>query len=347
MIFPLYFVLSLFLFGVHITAVSYPSAVDELYRFPFGTSIASVIVLNNGSLFFTLLTEPSLYRLDPYLKKKPVLVRSFPGHTSLLGIAQLQQKRTPIAVIAGNLSEISSPTDFRFAGVVGTFSIFLLDPSGGIEASYPIPKASLGTGLTALPEAPQYLLASDTFLKVVWRLNVVTGKVDKAITDPGFGSLGDIQVQDHYLYFTPGDEDALGRIRIKSDGTSMGKPSETTIIGYFEPIPIGAFILAPDGSFIISTTEANVIDQREPFSSDGGGLRPLLQKAIAQYPTATALDPVHRNLLYVVSAGKLPGYSGPDNGGQILRIRLDVPQPDLPYSETLSNNGYDLGVTSG
>lgn len=340
MISPLYFLLSLFLFSVQTLSLANPPAVEELYRFPNGTRIANVLVLRNGSLLLTLITEPSLYRFDPNSKEAPVLVRRFPGHTSLLGIAQLQGNGNPIAVIAGNLTQFTYANDYGTEGVLGSFSIFLLSPSGQIKSSFLIPQASFLAGLTVLPDAPKYLLASDSG-GAVWRLNTITGSIDRTIVDPLFysapsPSLAGIHVFGQYLYFTVGDTDTLGRIRIKPDGRRAVKLAETTTIGYQEPSALGDFAIAPDGSFYFVHAQAYIVDRRAPF--DDAGLRPVLKPNIVEVPTAAAftIDPARGNVLYVVSAGFVPGYRGINGGGQIVRINLDVPQPDLPTIEKLN-----------
>lgn len=352
MIFHLHFVLTIFLVSVHSTALVKRPAVEQLYAFPKGTRIENLLILRNGSLLLTLFTEPSLYRFDPNSGKVPVLVRRFSGQISLLGIAQLQGKSSNIAVIAGNLIKQTLSSDGDITDVSGSFSIILLSESGRIVTSFLISEARFLEGLTILPQAPQYLLASDSNLGVVWRLDTVTGAVDKVIIDPIFGSgkarlLSGIHVLGDYVYFTVAG-DTLGRIHINPNGTPAGKPAETTTLGYYQDFIFGDFAFGPNGTFYITNTYGNVIDRRQPF--DKVGLEPVLEPGIVEKPSAVAFtkDPARGNVLYAVSAGTLPGYRGKGVGGQIVRINLDVPQPDLPDIENSITDGFcsDLGCTS-
>lgn len=331
---PLYFVLAFFLFIGHTTAQG-PPGVQQLYQFPNGTRIQDVLVLRNESLLLTLLTEPSLYRLDNN-SKTPVLVRRFPHRTSLLGIAQLPGHRTTIAVIAGSLTEASLTTGADIKGVPGSFSIILLSEKGDIIATFRIPQASTLRGLTSLPDAPKYLLASDTTLGVVWRLNTRTGAVDKAITDPISESdppaFYDIQAQGQYLYFTAPRSLATGRIRIKPNGTLAGDPAE---LQFFDPSfeQFLQFTVESDGFIIATDQYYSGVCRVGP----GGNAQEILNRDKVAFPTGVDLAP-NRNVVYIVSAGSLPGVHptgggietvdlsptvGGTGGGQVLRLNLN------------------------
>lgn len=337
MIFPFYFIISFLLFNTHIIAQSGSDEVviHELYRFPTGTRIQNLVVLGNGSLLLTLLTEPSLYRFDPKSSKAPVLVHRFPHQTSLLGVTQLNNKKT-VALIAGNLTGSIYKNN---AGVPKSFFVFLLDLSSArIIACFPIRQASLLVGITALPNSPHHLLLSDPTLALIWRLNTLTGAVDKAIADPIFitppgrtaPSLGGIHVVNQHLYFTSQDNGQVGRIRINPNGTSAGEPAETRAYGFIYN-NFGDFAVASDDVIYVTDpigrTVARISPQENFRPGFNGGSSVFssipISGDVVDHPTAAAFasDSVKESVLYVVTAGFLPGYGG-SGGGQVLKVEL-------------------------
>lgn len=342
MIFPFCFALSLLLCSIQIAAQPFNGDpfVRELYRFPNGTRIENVLVLRNGSLLLTISTEPSLYLLDPKSANAPTLVQRFPHQTSLLGIAQLNQ--STIAVIAGNLT---GPLYEDNAGVPGSFSIFLLALSGRIVASFPIPGASLLESITTIPNSPYYLLISDPTLATIWRLNTLTGTIDNPISDPLFvkdpeiddgPSLNGIHTLGSYLYFTNTHLGLLGRIPITPDGRHSAA-AETRSYSFIYS-RWDDFTLRPDdGSLYITDRVENTVTRVGP--QDGPyELSVVVSGGIVEHPTAVAFAISSSTssysarsdsskscceVMYVVTAGFLPGYGG-SGGGQVLRVDLGL-----------------------
>lgn len=339
MILPLYFVLSFLLFNKHTIAqsASEKDGVQELHQFRNETSIDNILVLSNGSLLLTLLTEPSLYRFDPEKpSEKPVLVHRFPHRTSLRGVTQLNQ--TTVAIIAGNLT---GSIYQKNAGVPGSFAVFLLDLSGRIVACFPIRKASLLNGLTALPGSSHLLLLSDPTLAVVWRLNTLTGAVDKAIADPlfvtspdsSFPALGGIHVVGQYFYFAAANSGQLARIRINPDGTSSGEPPKTRNYGFIYYV-FGDFAVTPDDYIWITDPIGKTVARVSPGGASQGVSLPLCGDEL-DHPTSVAFasNSVNESTLYIVTAGFLPGYGG-TGGGQVLKAdlqRLNSPCGEAGY----------------
>lgn len=283
-------------------------------------------------------TEPLLYRLDSK-SSKPVLVQHFPDRTSLLGIVQLNQHK--IAVIAGNLTGSIYRTS---SGVPGSFSVFLLSLRGRILTSFPVPGTSLLESITTLPKSPQYLLLSDPALAVVWRLNIRTGAVDKAITASDLVSegktrpeLNSVHVLDDYLYFTDTSYPGIGRLRFTPDGRPSGDALEVEFLFprafyYFDD-----FAVRPDGSIYFTNPFENTVTYlsginrpppTDPLATtvDVAGL--FNPDEGVEHPTAVAFsnNAPRCNFLYIVSAGFLPGFgdTGGGGGGQVLKLDLDV-----------------------
>lgn len=324
---PFYFFLPLLIFFIHATA--HPGRdqpfVQELHRFPNGTRVENICVLHNGSLLFTVLTEPSLYLLDPESPSAPVLVQSIPAHTSVLGIAQLDPHT--VAVVAGNLS------GYTLDSTLGSYSVFLLALSNWrpprIVASFAIPGSSLLDGLTTLPLSPQHLLIADAALGVVWRLNILTGAVDQPISDPLFTknagnpvpALNGIHALGEYLYFSNSNKALLGRIRITADGSPVGEPAK--VLAYdLAGATYDDFNILPDRTVFIASVTGNSINRITPDGSQKVVVGSANDTQI-DHPTAVAFAKKSgsRRIIYVTTAGFLPGYGGV-GGGQVLKVDL-------------------------
>lgn len=321
MIFLLYFIYPLLLLCIHTAAqsTSVDDKPEQLYRFPNKTSIEDVLVLRNGSLLLALSTEPSLYRLNPKYPRAPVLVKRFPGQTSLLSITQLNN--TVIAVVAGNTT-LSADSVYSTA-VSGSYVVYLLSICDAkIVASFPILQASRLESVTTLPDKPQYLLISDPILDVVWRLDTYSGVVDKAITDFGLGGaagVDGIEVAGQYLYFVAQSQASVARLRITPDGRSKGEPAQSQ---FFTPrfVALDDLAIGPNGTIFFTDRYFDQLafaksQEQGSFLDSEDGL---------EHPTAIAFA---GNILYVVTAGYLPAVDGTGavvgtGGGQVLRIDL-------------------------
>lgn len=327
MLLSIYFFLSLAVFYVHATILTArdQTFVQELYRFPNQTRVENICVLHNGSLLFTLLSEPSVYLLDPKFPNPPVLVQHIPARTSVQGIVQLDPDT--VAVIAGNLSA------YTLDSTPGSYSVFLLALSRQrpprIVSSFPIPGGNLLDGMTTLPHSPQHLLIADGTLGVVWRLNVRTGAVDQAISNPLFTknagnpvpALNGVRALGQYLYFSNSNKALLGRIRITADGSPAGNPAE--VLAYdFAGTTYDDFYITHDRTVFIASVTGNSINRITP----DGKQTVLVGSANStqiDHPTAVTIakGSGHSRIIYVTTAGFLPGLGGA-GGGQVLKIDL-------------------------
>lgn len=320
--------------------------VEKLYAFPNGTRVDSFIVLPDDSLLLTLSTEPSLYRFDFKTSKKPELVRKYPGKTALLGIAQINS--STIALVAGGAT--GSYID-QNEGAPGTFAIYLVSLSGEIKASFPISQAYLLKGLTTLPQSSDYLLISDPALGVVWRLNIVTGAIDKPFSFPdfedSFGNIlayyNDIHVRGEFLYYT--ERNHVNRFHITPDGTPInGKfKSSGDPFGFRY---LGDFLVRPNNTLLLTAPIENTIFKLKFFGPDFPVIPVLIGDPYVpgvQHPSALACANRRCNIVYVVTIGNLPeaGFTardpdaaaivvGPLGGSQILKVDLDLAPSNLP-----------------
>jgi hypothetical protein len=215
------------------------SPVQTIYEFPNETWVEGVAVRPSGELLVTFITSSDLYQVDPsdpFSSATSSLIHSFPHAVGTLGIAEIQPD--VFAIITGNFSaETLSTTN-------GSYSIWKVDLTSlecddfGQVTSKPvvtkiadIPEASFLTGLTHVAPCSPYLLASDSVLGVVWRIDHYTGEyqiiLDDALMKPAPGQLAvigiyGVQTRDGYLYFTNTFQYLFARVQISSQGTATG-----------------------------------------------------------------------------------------------------------------------------
>lgn len=79
-----------------------PLPVHVVHEFPKGTWIENIALRANDQILINIATTPDLYQVDPLSHYEPILIHSFPGYTSLLGIAEVDPD--VFYVIAGNFS---------------------------------------------------------------------------------------------------------------------------------------------------------------------------------------------------------------------------------------------------
>lgn len=329
----------------------------ELCLFPIESRIEFFIVLPDDSLLLTSSTENSLYRFDPKTSKEPVVVRKFPGKTSLLGIAQLNP--STIALVAGG----AKGSYYRRENAApGTFAVYLISPSGRIKASFPIPEATLLKGLTTLPHSPNYLLICDAGLGVVWRLNIITGAVDQLLdipldyADTVDTTLNAIHVRGENLYWVDRNIGFLGRLQITSDGTPITEEPEIQVIGW--PFRLyGDFLVRPNNTFFITSPSEDVVikigfndSSREVYTTSNGYISVIpsvlngdtLKNPYVNYPTALACANRKCDILYVVTAGSLSEEQPPNapidpanavKRSQILKLDLNLAPPGLTFPD--------------
>ncbi len=207
-----------------------PSAVQMVYQFKGIAALENLAARSNGHLVLTVSNQPNLYELDPNAKGKlsPILLYSFPGVSSLTGIAEYAPDM--FAVVAGNWSSVT------FQAVPGSFSIWSVDMKTAkptVKMITAIPEAAALNGATILQGEPNIVLIADSALGAVWRLNVATGIYSMAMQYPSFTNattafpspiaINGLCVFGEMLYFLNSAQRSYGRVPINADGSSAGE----------------------------------------------------------------------------------------------------------------------------
>ena len=303
-----------------------PLPIEVIYEFPPQTWVENLAVQSHGKILVTLLFTPDIYQIDP-IQKTAILVHSFKGYNSLLGIAELQPNIFYIA--AGNFSLITG-------GVPSSWAIFELDLSKGVTKpqvtkTADFPHAIFLNGITALNKAAGTLLVADSGAGVVYSLNVRSGKAAIVIDDPTMKPLSEtlpigvngLKIRDRNLYFTNLQQGLFARIPIKGDGIAAGP----AVVLSRDVKGADDFALDPSGDAFIAENGQNSLALLSPEGGNSTILAgaPLQDKALLAGPTAVAFGRTRRDResLYVTtSAGLASGVNATGLGGQLIRIAL-------------------------
>ena len=309
------------------------AAIELLHEFSKDTFVENGVLLPNGSLIVSLLTEPTLYLLDPHRPRSPPRVFArLPGFNATVGLA-LPHPDT-LAVTVGNILASNPAAGHNWA-------VVLLDlPHAGppvVRATFPFPRGpALLDSVTPLPHAPDVLLVADSIGGRVYRLDTRTGALDIPFAGPiyeapnpapalpiGVNALRTTK-DGATLYFTNSNRRTFDRVPLTPQGTPAG-PSTTVAQlapgdGLFDD-----FALAPDGEAAAyvaddASDEVRRVDLRDGKVSVVAGAP---GDARLNHPTSVVYGGRERgrNVFYVTTAGRL--FVGDESGGgQMVKVTL-------------------------
>lgn len=313
---------------------------QTLYQLDVGSGLENIAVRSNGQILTTCLGPPVIFQSNPLSVKAPVELATFPGVTSLFGIAEIMPD--VFAVGTGNLTSVPVP---------GSYSVWQMDLRSGkpiLTKLVDIPEAGLLNGIIALPtrgkkqsgayKANATLLLSDTVGGVVYHLNPTTLNYTVVLSDetmrppPTEGVPAGVngikfRAEDQSLYYTNIFRQLFCRIPLSLKTTTTGQlkvsasgPAEIIASGF----PGDDFALAPDGNAYIGANPVNTVFK---VAGDGtvttflGGVN----ETIVAGATSVAFGRTRKdnNVLYITTNG---GSNNPVNGilegGKLVAVRL-------------------------
>ncbi|KAL8825594.1 MAG: hypothetical protein Q9170_007738 [Blastenia crenularia] len=314
---------------------SLPLPVRTVHEFPKGTWVENLALRSSDSILATLVTTPDLYQVSSLSLYPPILVHTFPGYSSLLGITEVAPDT--FYVIAGNFSLAT------FTPVPGSSSVFevnlntfsrIKNTPATVRKIADFPDALFLNGATTLSRKTGDILLADSALGAVWKLNVRTAAITKVISDdpllkPKPGSvpqngINGLHIRNSVLYFTNSNLETFNSVPINADGTAKG-PAETIASG----IAADDFALDAKGQAYITVNAEN---EMAKVKVPGGETTVLAgspeDTSTIAGPTAAAFGRglIDKTSLYISSSGGIAGYiSGNFTvGGRISRIDLGL-----------------------
>lgn len=214
-----------------------------IWNFTSYVDIENSVLRSNGDLLFTTLTGPQLYSLDPSADEPTAeVVDWLPGVTALTGIA-----------------EVGDDVFAVIGGVRGSFNytqetIFTVDFSGAtaenpnatvVSTVATLPDAVMLNGMVALPTDPHVLVIADSRVGCLWRVDIDTGAVAKAIESPlmlpttntttpiGIDGLK-FSADGRTAYFTSVTQEFFARLPVYDNGTALVATGDVEILTTFE-----------------------------------------------------------------------------------------------------------------
>lgn len=288
------------------------TAVRTIVQFPNGTWLENIAVRSNGHLLVTLLGVPEIWTVDPTTSTKGLVAR-LPGMNGIFGLDELAPD--VFAVAAGNFTLASATT------LPGSYSVWRLDAKTNVTTKVvDVPTASILNGLTTLDAAKGDVLASDSTLGTVLKINAYTGANKVVIADAAFAPPEDglqlgvngirLTKDKKTLYFNNFGRSIFGRIPLAADGT----PSGPTVILAHDIGQVDDFALSACGSFAYDAV--NPQNQLLKIALKDGETTVIagaLDSALIPGATAVAIGRTARDkdIAYVVTGG---GQAAPVNG---------------------------------
>jgi hypothetical protein len=297
-----------------------------VHQFPNHTWLENVAVRSNGDLLVTvLIPNAALYQISDPSSAKPTvsLIHNFTSVDGLLGISET--KPDVFAVIGGN---------FTAPGVQvnGTFSAWEVDLSQGahnhdnktparVKLITAIKPAAFLNGLETLPRNPTTVLISDSTLGVVWRLDTLAGRFNKALDFPEMKvapnsalaiGINGIRIAKDTLYWTNSFEQTIYRVKIDKNGSVAPGAAIEKVVHIKEAVFLDDFTIGADGTIWAVENVGNRLFAVRPdgsYETVAGGVN---QTTIAGDTSATfGRGKTDQKTLYVVTSG---AQAGPVNG---------------------------------
>jgi len=250
-----------------------PPTVNTVYQFPPTDfeRLENIAVRSNGQILFNTVTGPKTYLIDPTVDSPtPILLNVYPGATSALGIAEVDDDIFAVVVGSYNIT--------TRVGVPGSFSVWLLNLQGVSPVASKItdiPEALALNGMTALPFPNSgFVFIADSELGAVWLLNTATGNYEIAIqnsllnsTATGTLGINGLHILDRHLFLT------------------------NSALGYY--IKVGT--VHPDGTY-----DFNIV--ATPFTSSLPGWGPEIYDDFAFDEDGTAYITAHPDSIVTVNS---------------------------------------------
>ncbi|KAF2000666.1 hypothetical protein P154DRAFT_575721 [Amniculicola lignicola CBS 123094] len=189
--------------------------------------IENIAVRSNGHLLLTSFpTTSSIYTLDPKVGQSSVSqLPPIEGANGITGITEVSPD--VFAIAAANFSLTTG------APLNGSIAIWTIDFGPKIPVLRKIVNlnsALLLNGLTTIPGSPSLLLASDSFLGVIFRIDITQSTYDVGIQDTLFAppqplpnvGINGIRTRGKHIYFANYAKGVFGRVPISKTASATG-----------------------------------------------------------------------------------------------------------------------------
>ncbi|KAH7305777.1 hypothetical protein B0I35DRAFT_443271 [Stachybotrys elegans] len=280
----------------------------QLVELP-GVFIENVAVRENGDIIMTTFDDGRIYTVTPSSPNPEARVAvQLEGLNALTGIVEVAPD---VFAVAANIVD-KEVWEF----VVGATRIALVDftpvrlsQDGTPAVDYILDLGDFGVssinGMTSLPSQPNILLGADSVTGQVWRMDILSRKVELAFLDedlvPGPSgplslSVNGVHAYKDHLYYTNSNAQTFGRVPIDRFGRQTGQSQVFLRTSNSTLLP-DDFAIDQDGNALVAYWPNTLMK----ITSGGQDITPLVETLVN--PTAVALNKDGRKA-YIVTAGE-------------------------------------------
>ena len=206
--------------------------IRNIFTFPRNHFIENIAVRANSQLLVTSMSVPHLFAINPTAATpNATIVHTFTNSTGLAGIAEI----TPdlFALVTGTWDLANTRAEL---GSLAVWTVnFNTRPGTPPKVKFvtQILNSTIFNGLVRHPTNPRLLLAADSALGAVWRVDLLTGAYGVAFTSPLLTPTGTtweglhlgingLTASGNTLYFTNSAQKFFGKVSINSQGQPTG-----------------------------------------------------------------------------------------------------------------------------
>ncbi|CAM1507712.1 Fc.00g045600.m01.CDS01 [Cosmosporella sp. VM-42] len=275
---------------------------STVYQFDNGTFVENIGVRSNGHLILTLLSEATVYTIDPSESEPtPTKLHSFPHATGIAGITEIGDDI--FAIVSAVHPNTTSPTTWKLDFSSGALNVSALGTVSGSQAI---------NGITAVRKTGEpaiAILLADTQFGQLRRMDIETGEVETIASSDLFLpstetfalGINGIKTFGSSVYWTASFSGSFGRVPLTLSGYADGEVEVLAklnrTVGSFDDFQIN-----PKGLvfFAVHTQNVMVYDV-----VNGGELRMLENSTALVQPTSVAFGRGQNDTesLYVTCAG--------------------------------------------
>ncbi|BCS02068.1 uncharacterized protein AKAW2_60332A [Aspergillus luchuensis] len=207
-----------------------PISVTQLFNFSTSTDIENgAIDPVTNTMLITTFTDARLYALDlndPYPTAN-LLTSFYPNATAITGIAPIGHGK--YAITGGVRGSYHYYNETIYTIDFGAFAANIT-ASPVTKAVAHLPQAIMLNGLASLPRRPTTVLAADSRVGCIFRIDTLTGTSDivvqsDALSAPANGSseigINGLKTHGEYAYYTNTALKTFGRVKITDDGIAV------------------------------------------------------------------------------------------------------------------------------
>lgn len=206
--------------------------IRNIFTFPKNHFIENIAVHANSDLLITSMSVPHLFSIDPTATSpNATIIHTFANSTGLAGIAEI--KPDLFALVTGTWDLANTRAEL---GSLAVWTVnFNVPPHETPEIQFltQIANSTIFNGLVRHPTNPRLLLAADSALGAVWRVDLQTGSYGVAFSSPLLTPTGTafeglhlgingLTAAKDTLYFTNSAQKFFGSVKIDSLGNPTG-----------------------------------------------------------------------------------------------------------------------------